>query len=59
MVVWVKRQHLPLHLMSQSALGPDGQLLDASEIEWYNDTDDVHPIQVPPTPNIQTGAEVI
>lgn len=30
---------------SQSALGPDGRLLDASEIKWYNDPDDTNPIQ--------------
>jgi hypothetical protein len=29
----------------QSALGPDGQLLDASRITWYNDPDDPNPIQ--------------
>lgn len=23
----------------QTSLGPDGQLLDASKIEWYNDPD--------------------
>jgi hypothetical protein len=37
--------------MSQStsadrpALGPDGQLLDASKIVWFNDPDDPHPMQ--------------
>jgi hypothetical protein len=30
---------------SQPALGPDGRLLDASEIKWYNDPDDTNPIQ--------------
>jgi hypothetical protein len=29
----------------QPARGPDGQLLDASEIPWYNDPDDPNPIQ--------------
>jgi len=29
----------------QPALGPDGQLLDASKIAWYNDPDDPHLIQ--------------
>jgi hypothetical protein len=29
----------------QPALGPDGRLRNASEIEWYNDPDDTHPIQ--------------
>lgn len=37
----------------QPALGPDGQLLDASKIAWYNDPDDSHPIQ--PTPRVQEG----
>jgi hypothetical protein len=38
----------------QPALGPNGQLLDATEIEWYNDPDDPRPIQ--PTPSGSTGA---
>ena len=32
-------------LADQPAWGPDGQLLDASKITWYNDPDDPHPIQ--------------
>ena len=32
-------------MADQPALGPDGQLLDASKIVWYNDPDDNHPIQ--------------
>lgn len=32
-------------MADQSALGPDGQLLDATEIKWYNDPDDAQPIQ--------------
>src|SRR6266849_5886945 len=32
-------------LVNQSALGLDGQLLNASKITWYNDPDDSHPIQ--------------
>lgn len=32
-------------MADQPALGPDGQLLDASKIEWYNDPDDAQPIQ--------------
>ena len=32
-------------LADQPARGPDGQLLDASKIDWYNDPDDPHPIQ--------------
>jgi hypothetical protein len=32
-------------MADQPALGPDGQLLDASEIEWFNDPDDAQPIQ--------------
>jgi hypothetical protein len=38
-------------MIDQSALGPDGRLLDASEIEWYNDPDDAQPIQ--PTSSVQ------
>jgi len=29
----------------QPALGPDGKLLDASKIAWYNDPSNPHPIQ--------------
>jgi hypothetical protein len=29
----------------QPALGSDGQLLDASKIEWFHDPDDPQPIQ--------------
>ena len=32
-------------MADQPALGPDGRLLDATEIEWYNDPDDTQPIQ--------------
>jgi len=39
----------------QPALGPDGQLLDASSITWYNDPDDPHPIQ--PTITVQEGKD--
>lgn len=38
----------------QAALGPDGKLLDATEIVWYNDPDDAQPIQ--PTLGMQEGA---
>ena len=41
----------------QPALGPDGQLLDASKITWYNDPDDSHPIQS--TSKVQEGAFTI
>ena len=42
--------HLPgvnlyMTVNDQPAVGPDGQLLDASKIEWYHDPDDAHPIQ--------------
>jgi hypothetical protein len=37
----------------QPARGPDGQLLDASKIDWYNDPDDPHPIQ--PISRVQEG----
>ena len=32
-------------MAEQPAVGPDGKLLDASKIKWYNDPGDVHPIQ--------------
>jgi hypothetical protein len=32
-------------MTDQPALGPDGRLRDASEIDWYNDPDDNDPIQ--------------
>ena len=32
-------------MAEQLTVGPDCQLLDASKIDWYNDPDDVHPIQ--------------
>ena len=33
----------------QPALGPDGKLLDASQIEWFHDPDDHHSMPVQPT----------
>src|SRR5712672_2663174 len=33
-------------LADQPARGPDGQLLDALKITWYNNPDDPHPIQL-------------
>ncbi|KIJ91873.1 hypothetical protein K443DRAFT_57786, partial [Laccaria amethystina LaAM-08-1] len=30
----------------QCARGPNGKLLDASQIQWFNDPDDIHPIPV-------------
>jgi len=45
----------PNHNMAnQSALEPDGWLLDMTEIEWFNDPDDAQPIQ--PTSHVQEGA---
>jgi hypothetical protein len=40
-------------MVDQPALGPDGQLLGASKIVWFNDPDDDHPIQ--PTSNMHHG----
>src|SRR5436190_17029333 len=34
--------------MSGCAIGPDGQLLNASAIPWFNDSEDVVPIYTPP-----------
>jgi len=33
--------------MDGCAIGKDGKLLDATDIEWFNDADDTHPL--PPT----------
>jgi len=33
-------------MSDQAALGPNGQLLNASNIKWYNNPDDTQPIQV-------------
>ena len=33
--------------MSDCAVGPDGKLLDASEIVWFNDPDDDAPLSTP------------
>ena len=39
-------------MTDQPALGPEGQLLDATEIKWYNDLDDTQRIQhIQPTPS--------
>jgi hypothetical protein len=44
-------------MTDQCAIGPDGQLLDASEIKFFNNPDDSTPL--PPIPpdgvNIQAG----
>ncbi|KAH9016083.1 hypothetical protein EDB84DRAFT_1277063 [Lactarius hengduanensis] len=36
-------------MTDQPALGPDGQLLDASKIVWHHDPDDPHPIGSAPS----------
>jgi len=41
-------------MADQPALGQDGRLLDATEIEWYHDPDDAQPI--PPSSHLQEGA---
>jgi hypothetical protein len=38
------------------ALGPDGKLLDASEIPWYNDPDDPHPT-IPPPSTVESAVQ--
>lgn len=42
----------------QPALGPDGKLLDASKITWYNDPDDSRPIQPTTTTSGEREGEV-
>lgn len=42
---------------NQCAVGPEGQLLDASKIDWYNDPDDAELIQAPPAvPSLPTAS---
>ncbi|KAI0280551.1 hypothetical protein BC826DRAFT_975242 [Russula brevipes] len=43
-------------MADQPALGQDGQLLDATEIEWYHDPDDARPI--PPSSHLQEGGRL-
>jgi hypothetical protein len=43
-------------MADQPALGPDGQLLDATEIEWYNDPNDAQPIQAIQPASCMQGA---
>jgi hypothetical protein len=45
--------HLNMPGPDQPALGHNGQLLDASQIPWYNDPEDAHPIQT--APDMQRG----
>jgi hypothetical protein len=40
-------------MTDQAAVGLDGQLLDASKIEWCRDPDDAHPIR--PIVEVQNG----
>ena len=37
-------------MANQCALAADGTLLDAAQIQWYNDPDDDNPLQVPTQP---------
>ena len=41
-------------MTDQPAIGPDGQLLDASKMEWHHDPDDARPIE--PTPSAAKSA---
>src|ERR1700685_1168477 len=40
--------------MSDCAVGPDGKLLDAKDIEWYEDADSSEPINQVTTPSVTT-----
>ena len=42
--------------MSDCAIGPDGKLLDAKNIEWYEDVDSSEPIKQAATPSSTTTA---
>ncbi|KAM6493884.1 hypothetical protein JOM56_010245 [Amanita muscaria] len=59
MSIFVKRRPLPqtptLTMADQCALGPDGTLLDASKILFYNDPDDETPL--PPVPPAAPGRD--
>ncbi|KAJ7236161.1 hypothetical protein C8J57DRAFT_1530264 [Mycena rebaudengoi] len=39
-------------MSEQCAVGPDGKLLDAKTIVWYNDPDDAQPLPTAPTSTI-------
>ena len=41
--------------MSDCAVGPDGKLLDAKDIEWYEDADSSEPINQATTPSVTTA----
>jgi hypothetical protein len=32
------------HKMDSCAIGKDGNLLDAADIQWFNNADDAHPL---------------
>ena len=42
--------------MSDCAVGPDGKLLDAKDIEWYEDADSSEPINQATTPSVTTAS---
>jgi hypothetical protein len=42
--------------MSDCAIGPDGKLLDAKDIQWYEDVDSLEPINQAATPSSMTTA---
>ena len=48
---WDAISHPPMNMGDQPALGPDGKLLDASQIEWFHDLDDPWPIQPKRSPS--------
>jgi hypothetical protein len=36
--------YISSHKMDSCAIGKDGNLLDAADIQWFNDADDAHPL---------------
>jgi hypothetical protein len=40
--------------MSDCTVGPDGKLLNAKDIEWYEDADSSEPINRATTPSVTT-----
>ena len=49
----------PMNMGDQPALGPDGKLRDASQIEWFHDIDDPCPIQPIASLSTQGGIDFI
>jgi hypothetical protein len=51
--------HFSMSSSDSCAVGPDGKLLDASEITWFNDPDDAHPIPGPDSGTPAAGSSSV